>query len=50
MSSEFSTLLRRYRTAAGLTQEGLAERSQLSIDAIGATWTGSARNACRGCQ
>lgn len=36
MSSELSTLLRRYRTAAGLTQEGLAERANLSYEAISA--------------
>lgn len=36
MSSELSTLLRRYRTAAGLTQEGLAERANLSYEAVSA--------------
>src|SRR6266851_7569133 len=37
MSSEqtqFGTLLKRYRTAAGLTQEALAARAQLSARAI----------------
>jgi len=37
MSSEqtqFGTLLKRYRTAAGLTQEALATRAQLSARAI----------------
>jgi branched-chain amino acid transport system substrate-binding protein len=32
----FATLLRRYRQATGLTQEELAERAQLSVQAIGA--------------
>jgi len=32
----FASLLRRYRQAAGLTQEELAERARLSIQAIGA--------------
>jgi branched-chain amino acid transport system substrate-binding protein len=32
----FSSLLRRYRQAAGLTQEALAERAHLSVQAIGA--------------
>jgi transcriptional regulator with XRE-family HTH domain len=34
-SLSFGDLLRRYRLAAGLTQEDLAERAHLSIDAIG---------------
>src|SRR5215467_226087 len=32
----FASLLRRYRQAAGLTQEELAERARLSVQAIGA--------------
>jgi transcriptional regulator with XRE-family HTH domain len=32
--SDFGTLLRRYRLAAGLTQEELAERARLSVRAI----------------
>ena len=34
LSSSFGTLLRRYRTAAGLTQEQLALRSGLSVRGI----------------
>ncbi len=34
-SLTFGDLLRRYRLAAGLTQEELAERAHLSVDAIG---------------
>ena len=33
--SAFGTLLRRFRLAAGLSQEALAERAGLSVDAIG---------------
>lgn len=33
-SSDFGTLLRRYRLAAGLSQEALAERARMSPDAI----------------
>ena len=32
--SEFGSLLRRYRLAAGLTQEELAERANLSVQGI----------------
>jgi branched-chain amino acid transport system substrate-binding protein len=35
-SAPFASLLRRYRLAKGLTQAGLAERAQLSVQAIGA--------------
>src|SRR5262249_47360755 len=35
-SAPFGDLLRRYRLAAGLTQEELAERAHLSVQAIGA--------------
>src|SRR5215831_2956677 len=39
----FGELLRRYRIAAGLTQEELAARAQLSARAIGALETGERR-------
>lgn len=39
----FGRLLRELRLAAGLTQEALAERSQLSVDAIGALENGRRR-------
>jgi branched-chain amino acid transport system substrate-binding protein len=39
----FATLLRRYRQAAGLTQEELAERARLSVQAIGALERGDRR-------
>jgi predicted ATPase/transcriptional regulator with XRE-family HTH domain len=35
-SSDFGTLLRRYRLAAGLSQEALAERARMSTNGIGA--------------
>lgn len=41
--SAFGALLRRYRLAAGLSQEELAERSQLSTSAIGALERGARR-------
>jgi len=34
-ASAFGTLLRRFRLSAGFSQEGLAERAGLSVDAIG---------------
>lgn len=36
MDCDFGTLLRQFRRSAGLTQEALAERSQISVDAISA--------------
>ena len=39
----FANLLRRYRQAAGLTQEELAERARLSVQAIGALERGDRR-------
>ena len=39
----FSTLLRRYRVAAGLSQEALAERAGLSPQAVGAIERGERR-------
>jgi branched-chain amino acid transport system substrate-binding protein len=42
-SDTFATLLRRYRRAAGLTQEELAERAHLSREAIGALERGDRR-------
>jgi transcriptional regulator with XRE-family HTH domain len=39
----FGTLLRRYRTAAGLSQEDLAERAGLSVDAVSAHERGRCR-------
>src|SRR5687767_4315173 len=41
--SPFGERLRRLRVAAGLSQEGLAERSGLSVQAIGALETGKRR-------
>jgi transcriptional regulator with XRE-family HTH domain len=41
--SSFASLLRRYRKAAGLTQEELAERARLSVQAIGALERGDRR-------
>ncbi len=43
----FAELLRRHRLAARLTQEALAERSQLSAPAIGALERGVRRNPYR---
>ena len=40
----FAALLREYRRAANLTQEGLAERSGLSVDGIGALEQGARRS------
>ncbi len=36
VSSDFGTLLRRHRLAAGLSQQSLAERARMSIDGISA--------------
>ena len=41
--SSFGERLRRLRVAAGLSQEALAERSGLSVQAIGALETGKRR-------
>jgi transcriptional regulator with XRE-family HTH domain len=41
--SSFGERLRRLRIAAGLSQEALAERSGLSVQAIGALETGKRR-------
>jgi DNA-binding XRE family transcriptional regulator len=51
--TDFGTLLRRYRLAAGLTQEELAERARLSVRAItdlerGARWVPQWRRAIEG--
>jgi predicted ATPase/transcriptional regulator with XRE-family HTH domain len=46
-SSEFGTLLRRYRLAAGLSQEALAERARLSTNGIGALERGYRRSPQR---
>src|SRR5579859_5034876 len=43
----FGDLLRRYRAAAGLTQEDLAERAGLSVQAIGALERGLRRRPHR---
>ena len=43
----FGTLLRRHRLAARLTQESLAERSRLSVQAIGALERGDRRSPYR---
>src|SRR2546430_1900664 len=42
-SAHFGALLRRYRTAAGLSQEALADRAGLSIGAISALERGNRR-------
>jgi predicted ATPase/DNA-binding XRE family transcriptional regulator len=42
-SSEFGSLLRRYRVAAGLSQEALAERAHMSTNGIGALERGYRR-------
>ncbi len=41
--SAFGSLLRRYRIAAGLSQEGLAERARISMQAVGALERGHRR-------
>ncbi|MGA9019113.1 MAG: helix-turn-helix domain-containing protein [Candidatus Cybelea sp.] len=46
-SSEFGTLLRRYRLAAGLSQEALAERARMSTNGIGALERGYRRTPQR---
>lgn len=46
-SRPFGDLLRAYRSAAGLTQEELAERSGLSVDAIGLLERGARRSPRR---
>jgi tetratricopeptide (TPR) repeat protein len=43
MPTRFGAVLRRHRTAAGLTQEELAERAGLSVDAIGSLERGARR-------
>jgi transcriptional regulator with XRE-family HTH domain len=42
-SSEFGTLLRRSRLAAGLSQETLAERARMSVNGISALERGDRR-------
>jgi transcriptional regulator with XRE-family HTH domain len=46
-SSEFGTLLRRYRIAAALSQEALAERARMSTNGIGALERGYRRTPQR---
>jgi transcriptional regulator with XRE-family HTH domain len=46
-SSEFGALLRRYRPAAGLSQETLAERARVSLDGISALERGYRRTPQR---
>lgn len=46
-SLDFGTLLRRYRLAAGLSQEALAERSRLSLQGISALERGHRRTPQR---
>src|SRR5262249_52893767 len=46
--SSFGTLLRQWRTAAGLTQEQLAERAGISADAVAALERGRRRAPQRG--
>jgi len=46
-SSGFGTLLRRYRLAAGLSQEALAERARMSANGIGALERGDRRTPQR---
>jgi predicted ATPase/DNA-binding XRE family transcriptional regulator len=43
IGSDFGTLLRHYRLAAGLSQEALAERAQLSIEGVSALERGYRR-------
>jgi predicted ATPase/transcriptional regulator with XRE-family HTH domain len=46
-SSDFGTLLRRYRLAAGLSQEALAERARMSANGIGSLERGDRRTPQR---
>ncbi|MBV8529961.1 MAG: helix-turn-helix domain-containing protein [Candidatus Eremiobacteraeota bacterium] len=46
-SPDFGALLRRYRVAAGLSQEGLAERARLSASGVGALERGDRRTPQR---
>jgi transcriptional regulator with XRE-family HTH domain len=46
-SSDFGALLRRYRRAAGLSQEALAERARMSTNGIGALERGYRRSPQR---
>lgn len=46
-SSDFGALLRRYRVAAGMSQETLAERAQMSVNGIGALERGYRRTPHR---
>ena len=46
-SSEFGKLLRRYRLAAGLSQEALAERARISTDSVSALERGHRRTPQR---
>ena len=45
--SAFGSLLRRYRMAAGLSQEALAERARISVQGIGALERGDRRTPQR---
>jgi len=47
-TADFGTLLRRYRLAAGLTQEALAERARISLNGISALERGYRRWPQRG--
>jgi tetratricopeptide (TPR) repeat protein/transcriptional regulator with XRE-family HTH domain len=46
--TSFGRVLRRHRTAAGLTQEALAERAQLSVDAISSLERGTRQTPHQG--
>jgi predicted ATPase/transcriptional regulator with XRE-family HTH domain len=46
-SPEFGTLLRRYRLAASLSQEALAERARLSVNGLSSLERGARRNPRR---
>ena len=46
-TADFGALLRRYRLAAGLTQEALAERAGVSLDGISALERGYRRSPHR---
>lgn len=46
-SSEFGTLLRRYRIAANLSQEALAERARMSVNGLGSLERGDRRTPRR---
>ena len=46
-AADFGTLLRRYRLAAGLSQEALAERARMSVNGIGVLERGDRRTPQR---